>query len=454
MAATRPHYGGTLRVAMQSAPNTLELPAYSSPAGYWDMARVLSLIGDTLVKTDAQGRPQPALAAAWQCDSTAHRCQFTLQRGVKFHDGTPASAAAVAQILGVLHPEWIVRAAGGTAGADSLTIDSLTAGALNISALNVSALTGAESSAPSLLAELALPRNLILTHNATGLPIGTGPFYIADFQPAKSLKLTASEDCWSGRPFVDQVGIEFGKSLRDQALALDLGRADIVEAAPQAANTSPRIQTTLPIELMALVFPANSKAQDIHLRQALALSIDRKPIQTVLLKGAAEAAGSILPNWMTGYSAAFSTQPDLQRAKALLAESRQPALTLSYDARDPQAQLIAERIALNAREAGITLLVSLSGTEDLQLVRIALPSADAALTLRETGRQLGLSQPILHSNTVEDLYQAEQTLLDGSKVIPLFHLPVASASGARVRRHFSDPLGAWNLQEIWLENSR
>ena len=39
---------------------------------------------------------------------------------------------------------------------------------------------------------------------------------------------------------------------------------------------------------MALVFPANSKAQDASLREALALSIDRKPIQSVLLKGAAE----------------------------------------------------------------------------------------------------------------------------------------------------------------------
>ena len=434
-AATRPHYGGTLRVAMQSTPMTLAVPAAATPTDYWDMARALSLVGDGLVRIDAEGRPQAALALAWQSDSTVHHWQFTLHHGVKFHDGTPASAAAIAQTLGVLHPDWKVRA--GSPTPDSLTIDT-------------------ETSTPSLLAELALPRNLILARNAAGLPVGTGPFRIAEFQPGKLLKLAASEECWSGRPFLDAIEIEFGKSLRDQVVALELGRSDVIEAAPQAASTSLRIRTSssLPVELIALIFSPNSKAQDVRLRQALALSIDRKPIQSVLLKGAAEPTAGILPNWMTGYSAAFSTQTNVQRAKALLADSRQPALTLSYDPRDPQAQLIAERIALNAREAGITVQVSLSGPEDIRLVRIALPSPDPALALHETARQLALASPVLRGNTVEDLFQAERTLLEDDSVIPLFHLPIASAASARLHGWTPDQLGGWNLQDLWLENSR
>lgn len=431
-AATRPHYGGTLRVAMQSAPATLEVPGLNAPTEYWTMARVLSLVGDNLVKIDAEDRPQPALAVAWQHDSTARHWQLTLRRGVKFHDGSPASAAAIAQILGALHADWNVRVSG-----DSLTIDT-------------------ETPTTSLLAELALPRNLIVTRNASGMPVGTGPFRVVEFQPGRSLKLAASEDSWAGRPFLDAIEIEFGKSLRDQALALELGRADVIEAAPQATNATPRIRTasSLPLELMALVFTTNSKAQDLHLRQALALSIDRKPIQSVLLKGAGEPTACILPNWMAGYSAAFSTQVNVQRAKALLADSRLPALTLSYDPRDPQAQLIAERIALNAREAAITVQVSLSGADDIRLVRITLPSPDPALALREMARQLALPQPVLHGNTVDDLYQAERAMLEGGNVIPLFHLPVASAAGPRVHNWAPDRLGAWNLADVWLEDSR
>src|ERR1019366_2464147 len=441
-AATRAHYGGTLRVMLQSAPNALDIPPNATPTDYWDMPRPLSLVGDTLVTLDAQGRPQPALAVAWQSDPSARHWQIALRRGVKFHDGSSASPAALAQILGALHPGWNVRAS-----ADSISIES-------------------ETPMPSLLAELALPRNLLIKRNGSALPIGTGPFLVAEWQPGKLLKLAANEESWAGRPFVDAGEIEFGKSLRDQAIALELDTADIIETVPQAASAAQRKGTSsalsLPVELLALVFSPNSKAQDPRLREALALAIDRKPIQSVLLKGAGEPAASTLPNWMTGYSAVFSAQANPQRARTLLAGSRQPTLNLSYDPRDPQSQLIAERIALNAREVGIIVQVSLSGAEDIRLMRVALPSPDPASSLGEAARQLGLPQPTLPAtpgNSLDDLYQAERGLLGGYAVIPLFHLPLASAASARVHAGKLERPGDWNqsglsLADTWLANAR
>src|SRR5260370_31497071 len=98
----------------------------------------------------------------------------------------------------------------------------------------------------SLLAELALPRSLLLkrSSNDNRLPIGTGPFLVAGWQPGKRLKLAANEESWAGRPFVDAVEIEFGKSLRDQAIALELDKTDLIETAPQAANGSQRRNTS------------------------------------------------------------------------------------------------------------------------------------------------------------------------------------------------------------------
>ncbi len=440
-AETRPHYGGTLRVMLQSAPTVLEFPANAMPSDYWDAARTLSLIGDTLVKLDAMAHPKPALAVAWQSDATARHWQFTLRRGVKFHDGSAASPAALAQILGAIHPNWIVRAS-----ADSLSIDS-------------------DAPMPSLLAELALPRNLLLKHNsnANSLPIGTGAFLIAEWQPGTLLRLAANEESWAGRPFVNAVEIEFRKSLRDQAIGLELGNTDVIESAPHGANGSWKHDTSsspsLPVELLALVFSANSKAQNPRLRDALALAIDRKPIQSVLLRSAGEPAASILPNWMTGYSAVFSTQANPQHARALLADSRQPTLNLSYDPRDPQAQLIAERIALNAREVGITVQVTLSGAEDIRLVRVVLPSPDPAASLAEAAGQLGLPRPVFPApsgNSLDDLYQAERNLLNGHEVIPLFHLPVESAVSERVRNWEPNRLGVWNesFADLWLLDQR
>jgi hypothetical protein len=91
-----------------------------------------------------------------------------------------------------------------------------------------------------------------------------------------------------------------------------------------------------------------------------------------------------------------------------------------------------------------------------------LPSPDPATSLGEAARQLGLPQPAFptpRGSSLDDLYQAERSLLDGYAVIPLFHLPVASAASARVRGWEPDRLGEWNgaglsLADVWLADSR
>src|SRR5205814_9269143 len=58
--------------------------------------------------------------------------------------------------------------------------------------------------------------------------LGTGPFQAAGFAN-NILKLSANENCWQGRPFVDTVEIRVHRAIRDQWLDLSLGHADVVE---------------------------------------------------------------------------------------------------------------------------------------------------------------------------------------------------------------------------------
>src|SRR5580692_1139202 len=87
LAETRPQYGGTLHVAMQIAPSTLD-PTDTSQAGvaYRNISR---LVFDGLVSVDDQGRLQPALATSWRAEPGNRRWQFQLRPGVRFHDGSP-----------------------------------------------------------------------------------------------------------------------------------------------------------------------------------------------------------------------------------------------------------------------------------------------------------------------------------------------------------------------------
>src|SRR5438128_10762081 len=80
-AATRPHYGGTLRVETR--------------------ARAVSpdLAFDPLVTFNDSAEPQPALAVAWRHDTDFKRWEFQLRPGVKFHDGSPFTVALAAEAL-------------------------------------------------------------------------------------------------------------------------------------------------------------------------------------------------------------------------------------------------------------------------------------------------------------------------------------------------------------------
>src|SRR5579863_2385249 len=110
-AETRPQYGGTLRVAMQEAPVSLDPLAGGADAARSDsfaQRNLLGLIFETLVVLDDRGRLHPGVATDWQAAPGNQRWQFRLRRGVRFHDGTPLTAEIVASSLRAANPSWKV----------------------------------------------------------------------------------------------------------------------------------------------------------------------------------------------------------------------------------------------------------------------------------------------------------------------------------------------------------
>jgi peptide/nickel transport system substrate-binding protein len=430
-AETRPQYGGTLRITTHAAPATLD-PADSRVPDSFARRSVTALLFDTLVTLDDAGHARPRLAASWQGTKANQRWQFRLQQGVKFHDGTSLTSEVAAASLRFANPEWIVRADG-----ESVIIDC-------------------DQPHPEMLAEVALSRNAIVKRDGEDKVSGTGPFHIVDWQSGKRLTLRAEEDCWRGRPFVDRVEIEMGRSFRDQATALQIGKADVIEVAPeQSHHFSPaagKLLSSAPAELMALVFTREVSSPDEKLlREALGLSVERESIHSVLLQGAGQAAGSLLPTWISGYGFVFSSQVDLQKARQLRAQVPTARIcTIGYDGNDPLARLFVDRIALNAKDAGLSLVPTAVGSSDLRLVRIPLASPDPWVALQAIAAQASLPRAQNKGSSLDELYLAEQTALASQRVVPLFHLPVFYAAGPNLRDWTVRTDGSLDLDAAWL----
>ena len=424
----RPSYGGTLRVAMAESLATLD-PA--EPGDAVARARVTPLLFDTLVRVDAEGQGHPQLAVAWQADRSYKRWQFWLRPGVKFWDGAPLTSETVVTALGG-RAEWKARADG-----EFVVIES-------------------EASRPGLLAELALARNALVRRGSAGELIGTGPFLIRRFVGGNLLELMANDGSWGGRPFVDEVQIEFGKTLREQMVALQLGKVDLIEVGAEqigkVESEGRKAQVSLPVELVAVVGGA------ANVREALSFAVDRKSIQSVLLRGGSEAAGGVLPEWMSGTGVLFPVQVELEKGRQAFKTGRGKApaptraLTLSCDAGDGLARLLADRVALNARDVGLTVQVTSSGDADLRLERIPLATGDPGVALGEVGRAVG-AKVAAGLSAPGEIYLAEKKLMDEGRVVPLFHLPLASLPSERVRGFSVDKLGGWGLEEDWVEGN-
>ncbi len=421
VAESRPRYGGTLVVELHDS-ITLTDP------GAWPL-RLVPLVYDRLVRLDDRGEPQPALAVSWQHDASHRHWEFHLRPHALFHDGSVVTAAAVAACL----KDWI-----------------------NVTAVGESLLVfESETPSPDLLLRLASARGAILLRGADGTTVGTGPFRIVEWQPGKRTLLGAWEGYWGGRPFVDSVEVRLARPYRDQAIDLELAKADLVEITigevRRAAQQAVRTWTAAPSGLLALLFERGRAAvEDPRLREAAALSVDRGAMHNVLLQGQGESTGALLPGWLTGYAFLFPAARDLDRARQLVAALPKPGprVSLAYDPADPLAHPIAERIALNAREAGISIQAVSDVHADARLVKFPLRSLDPVEALAQLGALMGAdSQAVTYLTP----YAAERKLLEDFRLVPLSELPEIYGFSARIRNWEPRPWGDWRLDNVWLE---
>jgi Bacterial extracellular solute-binding proteins, family 5 Middle len=283
-------------------------------------------------------------------------------------------------------------------------------------------------------------------------PLLTQGFTIARWEAGRRAVYEADDNAAGGRPFLDRVEVVMGRALRDQSNDLELGRADVVELGSAELRRLPagrKVWSSSPVRVLALVFAP--RFDDSRVREALALAVDRSAIHGVLLQRQGEISGALLPQWLSGYAFLFPTAQDLGRAQQLAGGARPITLGVSDAALRP----IAERIALNARDASLRVSVTAQAENaDVQLVELRIASADPAKALAGLAASLGMPEAA-RADSPEQAYAAERGMLEGFRVIPLIHLPDVYGVAAGVKGSPGvTPLGEWRFENLWLDGAQ
>ncbi|HKT51909.1 MAG TPA: hypothetical protein VJV96_16530, partial [Candidatus Angelobacter sp.] len=183
-------------------------------------------------------------------------------------------------------------------------------------------------------------------------------------------------------------------------------------------------------------------------------------------------ASGILPQWLTGYEFLFPGGTNLDRARELRSEAAGLVIinpiALAYDFSDPVAKLVAERIAVDAREAGIVVqpygephvankAARPGMNADAVLLRLPLESVQPAVALAAALDDMGLADPTtapLNAGRLEDVFELENKSLADFRVIPIAHVSEAVWLNSNVHNWIQNPAGDWNLDQLWTEGGR
>ena len=255
----------------------------STSAGLTTLAQTLTV--EPLARLADDGRPQPSLAQDWQISEDRRSLTVNLVPQVKFHDGTPLTAAIVADALKSSLPAFM--------GAALEDLESVSA-----------------TSAQQVVIRLRRPSPFLLDTLETviskpGSPlVGTGPFIATD--PKSPTEMRANSDYALGKPGIDRVSVQTFPSVRAAWAELLRGRVDMLyDVGPDAleslqGSSNIAIFTfTRRYQYLILLNTDTDAFKSKAIRRALDMAIDRNALVSDALGGHGTASSG--PVWPRNY---------------------------------------------------------------------------------------------------------------------------------------------------------
>jgi peptide/nickel transport system substrate-binding protein len=163
-------------------------------------------------------------------------------------------------------------------------------------------------------------------------PIGTGPYKFVDFVPDRHVILEANKNYWRGAPSIQKVTWVPIPDNTARVTALVTGEADLIENVP--VDLTPLIAASSDRDLVQVknggliiylgLVMSEKPLDNVKVRQALNIAIDRKSIVANILQGMATVRGTQVGPADFGYVDIPAAAYDPAKAKALLAEAGYP----------------------------------------------------------------------------------------------------------------------------------
>lgn len=414
-----PVRGGRVVVGITADPVSLN-PVRMTTA---QAARVLLMVHPGLFALDpATGRWKPSLATAWTIAADSTAVDVTLDTRLRWSDGEPFSARDVAASLDLYRDPAVAypRASRLDDVADVTVVDDAT--------LRVRYATRVGDPL-GLLAHDVLPAHVVAELDradpaswAIGrAPVTLGAYRLASWDTNDRLVLERNPHHPDAAGHLDAIEIVVVPDAAARLLRLRTGEIDVVGSVPTNQAASLRDEagvSVLPVEGRSVAYLQydleDPRLQDVRVRRAIGLAIDRTRLVDGPLFGFGAPAASLLPPVSWGHDPDLAPSAyDPDAARALLDDAGFVApgdgavrrrgddelrLTLHFVSGDPIREAVVTAMAAQLRDVGIELdtrprelgaLLQQASQEDFDLLFLQLGGpidADVRPFLSSAGR--------------------------------------------------------------------
>jgi len=334
-----------LKIGISTEPSAMD-PHYHNLGPNNQLAFTLF---DTLVLQDETQKLVPGLAESWKAlnDTT---WEFKLRKGVKFHDGSPFTAADV--VFSMARPAKVpnspspftlfTRSFSEVKVVDDFTVQFITKAPAPLLPTDVSRVAIMSSKAAK--ADVAEGMTTEALGKGEGL-VGTGAYKFVEWQRGNRIVFAANKDYWGEKPKWEKVTYRPMSNDAARVAALLAGDVDMIENPPPAdlkklrENPNVKISQAVSNRLIYIHLDSFSTPttigitdvgeknplKDVRVRKALSMAINREAITSRIMEGLGQPTGDFLPSPM------FGTRKDAKpeaynadAAKKLLADAGYP----------------------------------------------------------------------------------------------------------------------------------